>query len=76
MSFDVSGGVRELVEDGVTGTLVRPADVPGLAVALGELMDDAELRQRYGRAGREHVAHLALPHVLDRWDAAFEEIER
>ncbi|MFE2554579.1 glycosyltransferase [Streptomyces sp. NPDC059352] len=76
VSFDVSGGVRELVADGVTGTLVPPADVPGLAAAFGELMDDAELRQRYGRAGREHVAHLALPHVLDQWEAAFAEIER
>ncbi|MEU5215998.1 glycosyltransferase [Streptomyces sp. NPDC020807] len=76
VSFDVSGGVRELVADGVTGTLVPPADVPGLAAAFGELMDDAAMRRRYGAAGREHVAHLALPHVLDRWEAAFEEIER
>ncbi|MFB7589818.1 glycosyltransferase [Streptomyces sp. NPDC056169] len=76
VSFDVSGGVRELVEDGVTGTLVPPADVPGLAAAFGELMDDAALRKRYGAAGREHVARLALPSVLDRWDAAFAEIER
>lgn len=76
VSFDVSGGVRELVADGVSGTLVPPADVPALAAALGELMDDDAMRQRYGRAGREHVAHLALPHVLDQWEAAFEEIER
>ncbi|MFI9745755.1 glycosyltransferase [Streptomyces sp. NPDC052494] len=76
VSFDVSGGVRELVDDGVTGTLVPPADVAGLAAAFGELMDDAELRRRYGAAGREHVARLSLPEVLDRWDAVFAEIER
>ncbi|MDV5145640.1 glycosyltransferase [Streptomyces sp. SBC-4] len=76
VSFDVSGGVRELVDDGVTGTLVPPADVPGLAAAFGELMDDAGLRRRYGAAGREHVARLSLPSVLDRWDAVFAEIER
>ncbi|CAM5244034.1 glycosyltransferase [Streptomyces narbonensis] len=76
VSFDVSGGVRELVEDGVTGTLVPPADVPGLAAAFGELMDDAGMRRRYGAAGREHVARLALPSVLDRWDSVFAEIDR
>lgn len=76
VSFDVSGGVRELVDDGVTGTLVPPGDVPGLAAAFGELMDDAGLRRRYGAAGREHVARLSLPSVLDRWDAVFAEIER
>ncbi|MEU3687742.1 glycosyltransferase [Streptomyces narbonensis] len=76
VSFDVSGGVRELVDDGVTGTLVPPADVPGLAAAFGELMDDAGMRRRYGAAGREHVARLSLPSVLDRWDSVFAEIER
>ncbi|MFF8836772.1 glycosyltransferase [Streptomyces sp. NPDC015130] len=76
VSFDVSGGVRELVDDGVTGTLVPPADVPGLAAAFGDLMDDAGKRRRYGAAGREHVARLSLPSVLDRWDSVFAEIDR
>lgn len=76
VSFDLSGGVRELVADGVTGTLVPPGDVPALGAALSTLMGDDTLRARYGAAAREHVADLALPRVLDRWDALFAEIDR
>jgi glycosyltransferase involved in cell wall biosynthesis len=76
VSFDLSGGVRELVADGVTGTLVPRGDVPALGEALGELMGDGALRARYGAAAREHVADLALPRVLDRWDSLFAEIAR
>ncbi len=76
VSFDLSGGVRELVEHGRTGTLVPHGDTEAFAAALTELMADGPLRERYGRAAREHVAPLALPAVLDRWEALFEEIDR
>lgn len=76
VSFDLSGGVRELVDHGRTGTLVPPGDTAALAAALRELVEDGRLRERYGRAAREHVAPLALPVVLDRWEALFEETDR
>ncbi|MEV4743472.1 glycosyltransferase [Streptomyces sp. NPDC049555] len=76
VSFDLSGGVRELVADGRTGTLVPHGDTEAFAAALGELMADGALRERYGRAARAHVAPLAVPAVLDRWEALFEEIDR
>ncbi|MFF4225739.1 glycosyltransferase [Streptomyces abikoensis] len=76
VSFDLSGGVRELVVHGRTGTLVPHGDTAAFATALGELMGDGPARERYGRAAREHVAPLALPAVLDRWEALFEEIDR
>lgn len=76
VSFDLSGGVRELVADGVTGTLVTPGDVPGLTAAIGDLMGDDRKRAAFGAAAREHVAGLALPRVLDRWDSLFAEIDR
>ena len=49
------GGMAELVDDGVTGFLVRPADAEQLADRIGRLCDDAGLRQRLGLAGRERV---------------------
>ncbi|GGX68326.1 glycosyltransferase [Streptomyces hiroshimensis] len=76
VSFDLSGGVRELVRHGRTGTLVPPGEAGAFAAALGELMADGALRERYGCAAREHVSPLRLPAVLDRWEALFEEIDR
>jgi glycosyltransferase involved in cell wall biosynthesis len=48
-------GIPELVEDGVSGLLVAPGDVVGLAMALQTLHADPELRRRLGRAGRRRV---------------------
>ena len=45
-------GSEEVVEDGVTGALVRPADPAALAAALGLLLADAGRRRRQGAAGR------------------------
>jgi glycosyltransferase involved in cell wall biosynthesis len=50
------GGLPEVVEDGVTGVLVAPDDVPALAGAIGRLLDDAPLRVRLGAAGPGWVA--------------------
>jgi glycosyltransferase involved in cell wall biosynthesis len=45
-------GSEEVVADGETGLLVRPQDPAALAAAIGRLLEDPALRQRYGRAGR------------------------
>jgi glycosyltransferase involved in cell wall biosynthesis len=49
------GALPEVVEDGVTGILVPPADARALAEAMDNLMRDAQLRQRMGQAGRERI---------------------
>ncbi len=48
-----AGGMTEIVEDHETGLLVPPGDPEALARAVGDLVGDAELRHRLGRAGRE-----------------------
>jgi glycosyltransferase involved in cell wall biosynthesis len=49
------GGMAELVEDGVTGFLVRPGDPSQLADRIARLVDDPDLRDRLGSAGRAKV---------------------
>ena len=46
-------GCREIVREGVTGLLVPAENPEALARAIARLMDDPELRQRYGRAARQ-----------------------
>ena len=47
------GGIPEVVVDGETGILVEPESPEGLEAALARLVDDAALREKLGRAGRE-----------------------
>jgi len=48
-------GIPELVEDGVSGFLVPPADAHSLAERITALLSDPALRQRFGKAGRAEV---------------------
>jgi glycosyltransferase involved in cell wall biosynthesis len=50
-----AGGVGEIIADGIDGLLVPPQDPAALAEALGRLIDNPELRERLGRAGRGRV---------------------
>lgn len=52
------GGVPEVIEDGVTGVLVRRGDAGELAEAIGRLLADRDLRASMGRAGRRRAADL------------------
>jgi glycosyltransferase involved in cell wall biosynthesis len=52
------GGVPEVVDDGVTGTLVPARDPQALADAVWALAGDAERRQRMGVAGRDRATRL------------------
>jgi glycosyltransferase involved in cell wall biosynthesis len=68
------GGLLDLVDDGETGLLVPPRDVPALRGALERLLGDRELRRRMGQAARERArTRLAWPAVTDATLAAYEE---
>jgi colanic acid/amylovoran biosynthesis glycosyltransferase len=48
-------GISELIEQGVTGLLVPPANAEMTAQAVRKLLDDPGLRSRIASAGREKV---------------------
>lgn len=48
-------GTPEAVADGETGLLVPPRDTGALTAAMARLLDDPDLRARYGAAGRQRV---------------------
>jgi glycosyltransferase involved in cell wall biosynthesis len=50
-----AGGVPEIVQDGVTGLLVPPADPKSLAAAIIRVLRRREMAQALGRAGRDFV---------------------
>jgi len=49
------GGLRDAVEERVTGLLVPPGDATALRGAIERLLGDARLRERLGDAAREKV---------------------
>ena len=58
-------GLPELIDDGETGWLCQPRDLPALAAGLDRVLSlPAEERQRVGAAGRPLVAER---HSLKRY---------
>jgi glycosyltransferase involved in cell wall biosynthesis len=49
------GGIPEMVEDGVTGALVAPADAGALEAAISRLLGDPLLARGMGDAGRRRA---------------------
>ncbi len=70
-----TAGVPELVLEGTTGLLVDPYDVGGLAAALRRLLDDPEVADRMGRAGRARVERdLSWDRVAERMAPVLEDL--
>jgi D-inositol-3-phosphate glycosyltransferase len=72
-----SGGVPEIVEDGVSGFLVEPRDPAAMAEKLVLLARDPSLRERMGRAGRESAVRRFAPAAVARqFEAIYESAAR
>jgi glycosyltransferase involved in cell wall biosynthesis len=50
-----TGGMTEVIEDGVSGLLVEPRNPEGLAGSILTLLDDDNMRMTMGRAARERI---------------------
>lgn len=51
--------VRQRVEDGITGTLFSPSDLPAFTVAIDRYLRDEALRRRHGTAARLQLARTS-----------------
>lgn len=68
------GGLPDIVEDGVTGLLVPPGDVPALAAAIKSLLDEPERAELMGNAARERWEEsFSLPPFYRRTQEVYEE---
>jgi trehalose synthase len=62
------GGHRDQIEDGVSGVLVDPRDLPRFGQAISEVLLDEQRAQRLGDAANERVRARYLPdHALAAW---------
>ena len=55
------GGIPEIVQDNISGLLVKPGDVQALADAINSLLDDP---QKIIEMGNNAYAHIAAHHTV------------
>lgn len=66
--------IPELVRDGRDGLIVPAGDDAALAHAMARMLDDEELRARFGNACREDVRPHVLGSVVTRLESLYAEV--
>jgi glycosyltransferase involved in cell wall biosynthesis len=67
-------GAPEAIQDGVSGILVEPGDVEGMARAVVELIRDPERRLSMGRAGLERVAAWDIDSMVRSQESLYRKL--
>jgi glycosyltransferase involved in cell wall biosynthesis len=67
-------GCREVLEDGVTGVLVAPADAAALADGLDRVLGDASLRAALGRQALAASRRYDVRTCVEEMQAFYEEL--
>jgi len=69
------GGVPDLVEDGKTGIIVNPKDIPDLKRALLKLLNDSELKLEMGKKARRRIElEFTWDKICDKLEAFYSEV--
>ncbi len=69
------GGSIEMVEDGVTGYLVKPDRPEEMANAIETLIEHPQERQEMGREGRRRLTtHFSLESFIVNWTALYDSL--
>ena len=67
------GAIGEALQDGQTGLMTPPRDVPKLAENLRLLMGDDQLRRKFADASLAYSRNFGIDIMLDRMDKAFRQ---
>ena len=68
------GGLVDIIEEGVSGLLVRPGDTLALREGISRLLSDPGLRQELGQAAGCRVRQFFASAVLPRVEQAYREV--
>jgi len=68
-------GVRTIIDDGVNGFLVKPKDVDSLASKMQYLIENKDIREKFGREGRKKVENeYSWEKIVKKLEKVYEEV--
>jgi glycosyltransferase involved in cell wall biosynthesis len=70
-----TGGIPDIIEDGVNGLLVTPGDPQALADAIIRILENPDLAERFRKAGQETVRdRFSWDVITDQFVEVYQEI--
>lgn len=67
ISFDITTGPREIVQDEVDGILVKPYELDNFADAIMRLIEEPELRMKMSCASQDNLEKFSKKTILGQW---------
>lgn len=74
VAFDVPMGPAELIADGTNGYLIPAFDCDRMAEKIGQLIEDAELQERFSQNAGLGMEKYHPDFILAQWNRVIEEI--
>lgn len=68
VSYDCPHGPRNIIKDGKDGVLIPNNNEQEFVVAMKTLMEDADLRSKFAKEGKESIIPFNLANVMELWE--------
>lgn len=76
VSFDCDYGPGDIITDNQDGILVAKENITELSSKLIMLIENNELRHKFGQQAKQNVQRFEVQPIADRWDQLFKELVR
>lgn len=76
VAFDCVTGPAEMIEDGITGLLVKNQDVNELAIKLDQIITEEKLRKTFHKNAPMSVERFSTENVLNMWYQMFNDLKK
>ena len=76
LGTDCSGGIKEIITDGIDGLIAKSEDVDDIAQKLQMLIDDENLRRKLSAGAIEKVKQFDKNVFFAKWDNLIEEVAK
>ncbi|MBE6259889.1 MAG: glycosyltransferase family 4 protein [Prevotella sp.] len=76
VSFDCPFGPRNIIIDGNDGLLVEYLNIQALAEGICKLIENDNLRRRFGENGRKNILRYSRNVVMKQWEDLFKSLTK
>ena len=74
VSFDITTGPSEIVEDGVSGILIKPYDTEKMSEAICSLIENDDKRKEMSDNAYRNIEKFSKQAIFDKWCSIIESV--